>query len=65
MLVFNILGAAVAFFVVLIGQFWLLAQIDPPGGKFVRATYLGVMILVALFFAFVVFNGAGHLEDTY
>lgn len=50
------IGAVFVFLVVLVSQFWLIAQVEPPGGNKVRAFYLTIMVTVAAFAAFAYLN---------
>jgi len=51
MIIFKLIGALIVFLLVLVGEFWLMAQLEPPGGVKTRMVYLVIMVAVAAFFA--------------
>lgn len=53
---FTAAGAVFVFLVVLVAQFWFLAQFEPPGGVKTRMAYLTIMVAVAAFAAFAYLN---------
>lgn len=52
----HAIGAVFVFLVVLVAQFWLIAQVEPPGGQKIRAVYLIIIVTVAAFAAFAYLN---------
>ena len=55
-MLFSSVGAVFVFLVVLVAQFWLIAQVEPPGGPRLRTAYLIVMVAIAAFAAFAYLN---------
>lgn len=48
--ILNIFSFVVVAILTFTGQLWLIAQIEPPGGKIVRSVLLILAILIAMLF---------------
>lgn len=64
-MIFQTLSASVTFCLVMVAGMWLMAQIEPPGGRAVRIVILFAIVAVALAFALVTFQGGPPSEELY